>query len=418
MLIPHVFAKHDIAPRGVLHIGAHDCEEAPVYSAAGVCPETCVVWVEGHPVFAAEAKARHPRFTIIEACVSDAEEVADFIETNNRESSSLLELHEHKAEHPHVVETRRLKVQTKTMRTVAREHALDMARFDFLVLDVQGAELRVLRGMAELLCHFEHVYTEVNTRELYKGCALLDEVQAFLGEHGFERKDMRLTTHGWGDALFSRSRASSTLQSRGRPRSLPDLPAYYINLEHRTDRNLLITRQLDEYGVLQRRRVPGTRAAVGPVGCSMSHIRTLELFLESGHPACLVFEDDFEFVLPKDTVHDMFARFFADHGDEWDVVMLSSNTLVSVPAGPYLDKALDVQTASGYMVNRRVAPTLLANFREGLRLFERSLAGCHAVDMHWKSLQPRLSWFIFNPKMGRQRAGYSDNERREVDYGC
>jgi hypothetical protein len=44
----------------------------------------------------------------------------------------------------------------------------------------------------------------VNERELYRGCALLPEVDAFLGARGFQRVATKMTPHGWGDSFFKR----------------------------------------------------------------------------------------------------------------------------------------------------------------------------------------------------------------------
>ena len=100
MLIPDVFQKFNIQAKGVVHIGAHRCEEREVYTQAGISPEN-VVWIEGHPQYAAEAAVAFPHFNIINACISDKDETVQFIETNNRESSSILELKDHKADWDH-----------------------------------------------------------------------------------------------------------------------------------------------------------------------------------------------------------------------------------------------------------------------------------------------------------------------------
>jgi FkbM family methyltransferase len=201
MLIPNVFQKHSINSKGVIHIGAHKCEENVIYSQANI-PSENVVWIEGHPTYASEAKASFPNFTIINACISDKEESVEFIETNNRESSSILELKHHKNEHPWVVEVNRFKVDTTTFQKVAMSYNLDLSKYDFLNMDIQGAELKALKGMGDLLKNFKYIYLEVNTKELYAGCALLPEIVDYLNEYGFHQVDIHMTQHGWGDALF------------------------------------------------------------------------------------------------------------------------------------------------------------------------------------------------------------------------
>jgi hypothetical protein len=59
-----------------------------------------------------------------------------------------------------------------------------------------------LRGATASLHHADALYLEVNIRELYKGCGLMHEIDAFLEVRGFRRVLTEMTKHGWGDALY------------------------------------------------------------------------------------------------------------------------------------------------------------------------------------------------------------------------
>jgi hypothetical protein len=196
---------------------------------------------------------------------------------------------------------------------------------------------------------------------------------------------------------------------------------YYINLEHRQDRNNDILNEISKF-VNDKVTVSRIDAiytpGFGAYGCSQSHIKALESFLESEYQTCIIFEDDFEFTLPIEQFRNMLRRFFADKGNDWDIVMLSSNTHYSILHNEYLDKAISVQTASGYMINRHFANKLLDNFKEGCKnLGETKNIPIFAIDMYWKRLQSGSKWYIFKPKIGRQRAGFSDIENTIVNYG-
>jgi predicted O-methyltransferase YrrM len=56
---------------------------------------------------------------------------------------------------------------------------------DLLWIDVQGAELQVLKGLGDGLAKVSAVFVEAATKEIYRGQALKDEIVAFLTEHGF-----------------------------------------------------------------------------------------------------------------------------------------------------------------------------------------------------------------------------------------
>jgi FkbM family methyltransferase len=58
-------------------------------------------------------------------------------------------------------------------------------RIDFLHIDVQGAEMLVLKGAGSGLKKAKAVWLEVENVELYKGQALKKDIEQFMKEHGF-----------------------------------------------------------------------------------------------------------------------------------------------------------------------------------------------------------------------------------------
>lgn len=194
---------------------------------------------------------------------------------------------------------------------------------------------------------------------------------------------------------------------------------YYINLERRIDRECHMKKQFKEYDITNYERINAVNMPKkGYLGCSLSHVKTIETFLQSEHEVCVILEDDFEFTQTKEVCENMFTRFFEDNL-EWDCVMLSSNTKQAAYYNEYLDKCIRAYTTAGYMINRNFATTLLKNIREGVEnLIRNDLQHMYAIDVHWMSLQFKSKWYIFKPKLGQQRAGYSDIEQRHVDYRC
>ena len=79
---------------------------------------------------------------------------------------------------------------------------MDASRYSFWNFDIQGAELLALKGATKSIQHVKALYIEVNEKELYKNCALIDEIDAFLATYHFTRVATRMTDHGWGDALY------------------------------------------------------------------------------------------------------------------------------------------------------------------------------------------------------------------------
>lgn len=200
MLLPlkDLVRKHDLCITGVLHVGAHEGEENDAYLNQGV-PQSNIHWIEANPSLCARLSKRLPN--VIQAAVSDTVGQVTFHVTNNFQSSSILELKEHLVEHPHIHTIETLQLSTTTLDSLVDTYSI---RANFLNMDIQGAEGKCLKGFEKHISMVDYVYTEVNTKELYAGCALLVEMDAWLGAHGFERKELSMTHHGWGDAFYIR----------------------------------------------------------------------------------------------------------------------------------------------------------------------------------------------------------------------
>jgi len=69
--------------------------------------------------------------------------------------------------HPWLTFEKNITVQTKTLDTWCAEQGID--RIDFIWMDVQGAEIDVIRGGENALRKTRFLYTEYNDKELYEG---------------------------------------------------------------------------------------------------------------------------------------------------------------------------------------------------------------------------------------------------------
>lgn len=199
-----ILNNYNIVPRGVLHVGMHKAEEYSIYKNAGV---ESICFVEANPFlcdYVAEQVLKNINNThIVHAAISDriGEEIELKI-TNNNESSSILDLKDHSIIYPHIVETHRLKLRTNTLDQIIQIYE-DPKIFNILNLDIQGAELKALKGFTHW-SNVDAIFTEVNYREMYSGCALIGEITSFLKCFGFMKVEEVDTGCGWGDALYIR----------------------------------------------------------------------------------------------------------------------------------------------------------------------------------------------------------------------
>jgi FkbM family methyltransferase len=188
---------------GILHLGAHECEERSGYISNLYCNDSNIVWIEAIPEKVNMIKSSVPSIKIFNECISENDGTAiSFMVTNNFQSSSILNFKTHALEHPHVVETSRIPMITKTLKTFYYENGFSENKFNFYNLDIQGAELMALRGAGDILNNVDYIYSEININELYEGCALLPELDDYLSKFNFKRVITEMTPYGWGDAFY------------------------------------------------------------------------------------------------------------------------------------------------------------------------------------------------------------------------
>jgi FkbM family methyltransferase len=199
--INRVLVEHGIRVQGALHIGAHDCEELPFYNALGLNARD-VVWIDALPSKVHQAKERGIP-NVYTAVITDRDdETITFNVSNNVQSSSVFPFGTHSREHPHVVYVNSFDSTTLTVDTFFQRNGLDASKHTFWNFDIQGAELLALKGATKSIQHAKALYLEVNRDELYKGGALIGEIDTFLAQYNFKRVLTHITHHGWGDALY------------------------------------------------------------------------------------------------------------------------------------------------------------------------------------------------------------------------
>jgi FkbM family methyltransferase len=205
MLIPvkDLQTVFNVNPQSILHVGAHLAEEAPAYIGAN-WGTSGIFWLEVQPDLVAKLKKEldPEKHVVIEAAVwSQSGIKMQFNRMTNSQSSSLLDLGQHAKYYPEIELQEKVEITTKRIDEIFENHK----HFNFVNLDLQGAELEALKGMGQLLEKVSWIYSEVNWKELYKGCAIISEVDDFLGKNGFLRvATFREPFVGWGDALYIR----------------------------------------------------------------------------------------------------------------------------------------------------------------------------------------------------------------------
>jgi FkbM family methyltransferase len=173
--------------KGLIHVGANAGQERAHYARLGLD----VLWVEPIPdVFATLEKnlRGYPKQQALEALVTDQDgvQVELQISSNGGKSSSILALAEHKEVWPDINFKSTLSLVGVTLPALLKRNNINLAKYDALLLDTQGAELLILRGASPILSQFKYIQAEAANFEAYENCPRLQDIIAFVEPHGFK----------------------------------------------------------------------------------------------------------------------------------------------------------------------------------------------------------------------------------------
>ena len=192
--------------------------------------------------------------------------------------------------------------------------------------------------------------------------------------------------------------------------------AVYINLETRPDRKVHVEKQLEQIGI-KASRFNAIELKHGAIGCSMSHLRCLEMAKKENWEHLLIVEDDIEFLNPqlfKQSLNDFLSNI-----DDWDVVLIAGNNGGNYRRiGDYCVRITACQTTTGYIVNRHYFDKLITNIKTGVTGFIKNPNHgiIYAIDRNWLNIQKYDKWFLITPLTVVQKKDYSDIEKKKIDY--
>jgi len=191
---------------------------------------------------------------------------------------------------------------------------------------------------------------------------------------------------------------------------------YYINLKHRKDRKKHVEKQLKTLG-WKFERFNAIKNTDGRLGCSMSHLKLLEMAKEKDLEYIVIMEDDIQF---KDiNEYNSKMKEFMDKKIDYDVLMLAGN--IRQPIQFHDKQTLRIRksfTTTGYIVRKHYYDVLIENVRRGVNGLIQTpmIRNRFEIDVNWFELQARDKWFLLYPRRVTQMPDYSDIEKRMVSY--
>lgn len=191
----------------------------------------------------------------------------------------------------------------------------------------------------------------------------------------------------------------------------------FINLASRTDRLEHVISEFGKFG-LTPERVDAVKMASGAIGCTLSHIKCLEIAKSRNLEHVFICEDDITFLKPE-LLRENLTKFYNNKTIQWDVLIIGGNNCPPFQViTDYCSRIFNCQTTTGYIVKQNMYDVLLDNFKTGLNLLLKDPQNKreYAIDMYWKRLQTQYFWYIITPLTTTQYENYSDVEQQTVDY--
>lgn len=199
---------------------------------------------------------------------------------------------------------------------------------------------------------------------------------------------------------------------------------YYINLDHRKDRNDKTISELKKIGITNPNRFSAIKDEHhGGIGCGLSHINVLKNAKRNNWDYVIVMEDDIKFYDPSETVQKINNIFNSDI--DWDVLIIGS-----IPEEPTEYVNDDCVYAKGgvcstimYIVKNHYYDTLIdlwsesmSNFKNILRNNKKNMKQTdmniiyhkYAIDQQWKELQKKDKFLIIIPNKVYEGGSHSD----------
>jgi FkbM family methyltransferase len=217
--------RYNISITGLIHVGSHEASEIKEYSTLGL---TDVVLVEANPtrfqnVLESLSTGRYctwcspltyeyfndhrtdivKQYKAFNYAISDRTGSLSFnISNYDGGTDSIFKINEIGQQtswvpYEHVSS---VEVPTTTLDILIE----DKATYNFLNIDVEGAELLVLRGAEEVLKGIDWILVETQDVIRFDNSSSRSEVMSLLESAGFELVTYFDTGKGWGDCLFKK----------------------------------------------------------------------------------------------------------------------------------------------------------------------------------------------------------------------
>lgn len=192
-------SKHNLDVRGIIHIGGHHGEEHELYRELNI-PILFFEPLSNNFKILKERTQNDSNIISYQCALGNENKmVSMYVETANQgQSSSILKPKKHLDQYPHITFDSIEEVNMFRLDDID----LDLLKYNFIAIDVQGYELEVFKGAFNTLKNIDYIVSEVNRDEVYENCPHIDELDSYLNQFNFKRVETEWVGDIWGDALY------------------------------------------------------------------------------------------------------------------------------------------------------------------------------------------------------------------------
>ena len=207
----YFISRYEDSISKLVQVGAHFGQELEIFEQYNVDK---VYLFEPLPEAHVELEKKiknNPKYELFKFGLGNKSEIKKLFYSNENkgQSSSFLKPKLHKKIQPQIRFRDNLTIK------IEKFDNLKIDCVDFLVLDVQGFELEVLKGFSHKLKNVKFVFTEVNRDKLYEDNVLVRDLDKYLTNFEFIRiwTSWRPADMPWGDAFYIKKDYLNIFQS-------------------------------------------------------------------------------------------------------------------------------------------------------------------------------------------------------------
>jgi len=173
---------------GIVHVGMNVGQEIPIYRSLGI---NRIMGFEPLPEAYNQLAANYPEYAFWQAGLGAKAErrTLHVTATADGQSSSVYDPGVESGYPATEIIKEEIPITIVRFDDLVYSTGIDLLGYNTMVIDVQGMELEVLKGLGNFLKVFDFYIIECSPTAIYKGGATLEQVASLMKEHGYRQQN-------------------------------------------------------------------------------------------------------------------------------------------------------------------------------------------------------------------------------------